>query len=137
MTPVDSSSNHHSQWTPKLIELRVHLSPKSLNPQCRFSAHFSNGYIIPSPCLFTVTSRDNSSFRILMSTKEEKPISFHAEASLIEVSTICSKLNMAIALSCLIVANLEGNYVVFKIKAPTRSTEETLVRHFDICEGKA
>lgn len=137
MTPVDSSSNHHSQWTPKVIELRILLSPKSTNPKGRFFSRIIDGYTIPSSCFFTVTSRDKSSFRVLMSADEENTMSFRAEASLIDVSIACSKLNMAIALSCLIEASLEGNYVVFRITAPTRSIEEALVRHLDICEGRA
>lgn len=145
MTTPDLPHHHHSQWRPNPIKIRICLSEKSLKPRSRFFCCISKneGYTIPTPCFFTITSKDSNSFRVQINVIEkpeksqtsldkEKPLSFHVISSMKDISTACSKLNLANALGCKIVAKLEENDVIFTIVATNQTVEKNLIKNFDL-----
>lgn len=148
MTTNDSSQHPNSQWTPRRIKVRLRLSEKSLNSQSRFYSYITakEGFTIPSACFFTVTSRDGNSFRVKLavtdkpnskiteeeSTTKKNALSFHVISTLGDISTTCSKLNMAKAFACKIVAKLVKDHVVFIICAPNKSVENSILKNFKV-----
>lgn len=144
----DSSQHHNSQYEPMEIEIRLRLKAKSMNPQSAFYSLISanGGLTIKPSTIFTVTSRDSDSFRIQISSDNlallkaafggKGHLSFHIISTLSEASTACSKLNMALALSCKLVATLDDKDVVFHLTAPRKNVENVLLRHFNIFEGR-
>lgn len=150
MTSQDSAQHHNTQWTPKLIEVRICLSPKSLDPKNQFFSLISaeEEYVLPSPCFFMTTSKGSDSFRIQVSTTEKidtagskkkrkstirkNVFSFHAIASLKDINVACSKLNMANALNSKIVVKLNKHDAVFSIFAFDEATEDCLIKNFDL-----
>lgn len=132
-----------TQNEPMEIEIRLHLSELSLNPKSTFYALVSaeEGLTILPSTVFTVTSRNSDSFRIQISSekktfgKKRHHLSFYIVSSLSEASTACSKLNMALALSCKLVVALDDKDVVFHLTSPRKAVENVLLRHFNIFEG--
>lgn len=148
MTKEVLPQSPHYQWAPKLIEVRVCLSEKSLDKQSRFYSYVSEkgGYTIPTPCFFTTTSKDNNSFRVQInatknsnsgiaeksfSSNRKRTLSFHAISHMKDISIVCSKLNMSIALGCKIVARLEEKDLIFTVYAPNEAIEDSVVRNFE------
>lgn len=139
----DPSQHHNSQYEPMEIELRFHLSELSLNPKSTFYSLVTadEGLSILPFTVFSVTSRIGDAFRIQVSSvkrdfgEKRKHLSFYIVSSLREASIACSKLNMALALSCKLVVTLDDNDAVFHLTAPCKAVENVLLRHFKIFEG--
>lgn len=141
MTNTEETQHHRSQWAPTPVAIRTYLSEKSLNSKSRFFSYVSKeeGFTIPSPCLFTTTSKDNKTFRVQISLpktnkkiNERNSLSFHVISPMGDVSVVCSKLNMASALGCKIVAHLEEKEVVFTISSPGQLAEKKLIKNFEL-----
>lgn len=142
MSSSEVSQHHHSQWEPTPIEIRVCLSEKSLNDKSRFYSYISQeeGFVIPAPCFFMTTSKDNKAFRVqvVLPEKAKKDLdkknlfSFHAVSPIGYISVVCSKLNMASALGCKIIAKLENSEVIFTISAPGQLAERKLIKSFQV-----
>ncbi len=141
MNKEETPQHHHLQWTPTPVTIRICLSEKSLDDKSRFFSYVSKeeGFTIPSPCFFTTTSKDNKAFRVQISLpktnkeiNERNSLSFHVISPMGDVSVVCSKLNMASALGCRIVAHLENNEVSFTICSPGPLAEKKLIKNFEL-----
>ena len=122
------------KWFARTIELRAYLSPKTLNPQTKFYKVVSQkrGTILVKP-FFTVTSKDRSSFfRIQIVSENFEKMSFHLDESLKDVSNLVSKLNLASALNCKIVAQLDVEQVVFWITPIDKNSENILIKNYSL-----
>ena len=142
MTNTEETQHHRSQWAPTPVAIRTYLSEKSLNSKSRFYSYISQegGFTIPAPCFFTTTSKGNKTFRVQVSLpekaqkeiNEKSSLSFHVISPLEDIWVVCSKLNMASALGCKIVAHLEEKEVVFTISSPGQLAEKKLIKNFEL-----
>lgn len=132
----------HSQWKPNKIRLSLRLSKEALKKEVPFFSLISmdNGFVIPSSTTFAITEVLGDIITVQISihnfgNRARDHIAFYTSSNLRDVSTICSKLNMADALKCEITANIIGkDEVCFSIVPASKTAESRLSAFLSLFE---
>ncbi len=131
----------HSQWTPKEFRIILKLSADSLKYEVPFFALINmkeSGFVIPSSSTFAIVAVKGSIITVQISirnfgSRPKDHIAFGTRSNLQDVSTACSKLNMADALKCRITASMASkDEVCFSILPSSETVEKKLAKFFSI-----
>lgn len=123
------------QWSPTPIEIRLQLSSNFLKSKSPFIALISNGYQFPK-CTFVISDRREHCTSVRVQFDRENHFSLLTSSPLSKVSLACTDLNLAIASSCEIHANIHEREVIFTITAPSKAKEDHLNKMVAFTHGE-